>query len=362
MSVLVIDDEEGLRRSLCAYLEDMDYDPLEAADGRQGLEVLAASLPHVEAVIVDLNMPVMDGYAFLARARELSPDLPTIVLSGVGLVEDAIRAMRAGAWDFITKPLRDFGILQLTLDKVLERARLLRENRAYQQRLECMVGERTAEIERTRRQILQRLSRAAEYKDNETGMHVIRVGEISALLGQVLGLSQERCDMLRQCAPLHDVGKIGIPDNILLKPAALDAGEWDLMRRHCAFGCELLGPLDRDDARASCASYLLPRGDDGNPFLALARMLALLHHERWDGTGYPFGLRGDDVPMEARIVALVDVYDALRSERPYKRCFTREECRDAIVAGSGTQFDPDVVRAFLGNLDAIEGIRARWVG
>ncbi len=362
MSVLVVDDEEGLRRSLCAFLEDMDYGTLEAADGRQGLKMLEAGLPGVEAAIVDLNMPVMDGYAFLAHARELAPDLPTIVLSGVGVVEDAVRAMRAGAWDFITKPLHDFNILQLTLGKVLERARLLRENRAYQQRLESMVCERTAEIERTRRQIIQRLSRAAEYKDNETGMHVIRVGEISALLGRALGLPEDRCDMLRQCAPLHDVGKIGIPDSILLKPGSLDAGEWDLMRRHCAFGCELLGPLDRDEARASCASHLAAREEDGNPFLALARTLALLHHERWDGTGYPFGLPGRDVPMEARIVSLVDVYDALRSERPYKRCFTRDECRDTIVAGSGTQFDPAVVRVFLDNLDAIEAIRERWAG
>ncbi|BFR47230.1 response regulator [Nitratidesulfovibrio sp. HK-II] len=362
MSVLVIDDQEGLRRSLCAYLEDMDYETLEAADGRLGLEVLDTHLPDVEAVIVDLNMPVMDGYAFLAHASKRAPDLPTIVLSGVGVVDDAIRAMRAGAWDFITKPLHDFNILQLTLDKVLERARLLRENRAYQQRLESMVRERTAEIERTRRQIIQRLSRAAEYKDNETGMHVIRVGEISALLGRALGLPEDRCDMLRQCAPLHDVGKIGIPDSILLKPGALDSGEWELMRRHCSFGCELLGPLERGEARASCTSHRVAQEDEGNPFLALARTLALLHHERWDGTGYPFGLPGPDVPLEARIVSLVDVYDALRSERPYKRPFSREECRDAIAAGSGTQFDPAVVRAFLDNLDAIEAIRERWVG
>lgn len=360
MSVLVVDDEEGLRRSLCAFLEDMDYGTLEAADGRQGLKVLEASLPDVEAAIVDLNMPVMDGYAFLAHARELAPDLPTIVLSGVGVVEDAVRAMRAGAWDFITKPLHDFNILQLTLDKVLERARLLRENRAYQQRLESMVIERTAEIESTRRQILQRLSRAAEYKDNETGMHVIRVGEISALLGRALGFPDDRCDMLRQCAPLHDVGKIGIPDSILLKPGKLDDAEWETMRKHCIFGCEMLGPLDRDEARTSCTAHAVMRDEGRNPFLALARALALLHHERWDGSGYPIGLRQDEIPLEARIVALVDVYDALRSERPYKRCFTREECRAIIAEGSGTQFDPDVVRAFLDNLDGIEDIRERW--
>lgn len=360
MSILVIDDEDGLRRSLCAYLEDMDYETLEAADGQQGLQLLKAPTASVEAVIVDLNMPVMDGYAFLLHARECAPGIPTIVLSGVGVVEDAIRAVRAGAWDFITKPLHDFGLLQLTLDKVLERARLLRENRAYQLQLESMVAARTAEIERTRRQIIQRLSRAAEYKNNETGLHVIRVGEVCALLGKLLGLPEDRCDMLRQCAPLHDVGKIGIPDSILLKPGALNAGEWDLMRRHCSFGCELLGPLDRDEAAASCMSPLTAQDDATNPFLTLARTLALLHHERWDGTGYPFGLCGDTIPLEARIVALVDVYDALRSERPYKQPFTQEESREIIANGAGSQFDPTVARVFLDHIEAIERIREHW--
>ncbi|MDO9081709.1 MAG: response regulator, partial [Humidesulfovibrio sp.] len=248
MSILVIDDEPGLRRSLCAYLEDRDYGVLEAANGEEGLVLLDQNLQNLEAVIVDLNMPVMDGYSFLQEAVTRTRELPLIVLSGVGIVEDALRAMRLGAWDFITKPLHSFEILDYTLAKVLEKARLLKENRSYQAGLEHLVDERTAELELTRRQVMQRLSRAAEYKDNETGRHVIRVGEISALLSRAMGLSVERCEMLRECAPLHDVGKIGIPDDILLKPGKFTEPEWKIMQLHCTFGCEILGPLTSKDA------------------------------------------------------------------------------------------------------------------
>jgi len=229
MSILVIDDEAGLRRSLCAYLEDRDFTMLEAANGREGLDVLDKNLHRLEAVIVDLNMPVMDGYSFIQEAVHRSSELPLIVLSGVGIVEDALKAVRLGAWDFITKPLHNFEILDYILDKALEKARLLRENRLYQTNLEQLVHQRTAELEMTRRQVMQRLSRAAEYKDNETGRHVIRVGEISALLGRAVGLGEERCEMLRECAPLHDVGKIGIPDEILLKPGRFTESEWKVM-------------------------------------------------------------------------------------------------------------------------------------
>ena len=361
MAILVIDDEDGLRRSLCAYLEDLDIDVLEAKNGRQGLDVLAENRETVEAVVVDLNMPVMDGYTFIPHARESAPETPIVVLSGVGVVEDAIRAIRLGAWDFITKPLHNLDILTFTLDKVLERAHLRRENKAYQENLEQLVRQRTAEVESSRRQVMQRLSRAAEYKDNETGLHVIRVGEISALLARALGLPEERCDMLKDCAPLHDVGKIGIPDCILLKPGKLDDEEWDTMRLHCSYGCEILGPLGDDGEIArTCSSpqEALSGGDDER--LRLARMLALCHHERWDGSGYPFGLAGERIPLEARIVSVVDVYDALASDRPYKKAMPIEQCRRIIRDGAGTQFDPGVVDAFFRHIEEIASIRAKW--
>ncbi len=361
MAVLVIDDEAGLRRSLSAHLEDMDHEVFEAANGREGLEVLDAHPDAVRAVVVDLNMPVMDGYSFIQAAVVRAPELPLVVLSGVGVVDDALRAMRLGAWDFVTKPLSNLGVLDHVLEKVLERARLLRENRQYQENLERLVRERTAELELTRRQVMQRLSRAAEYKDNETGHHVIRVGEISALLARAVGLSEERCEMLRECAPLHDVGKIGIPDAILLKPGPLAQDEWEIMRRHCLYGCEILGPLtSKDEANQTCQSLLEATNIDTNELLHLARVLAMYHHERWDGAGYPVGLAGEEIPMEARIVAVVDVYDALRSDRPYKKAFSEGKCHELLRRGAASQFDPAVIEAFFRNVDAIRAIRERW--
>jgi len=208
---------------------------------------------------------------------------------------------------------------------------------------------------------MQRLSRAAEYKDNETGRHVIRVGQISRLLGRAMGMDEHACELLGECAPLHDVGKIGIPDEVLLKPGKLDAPEMEIMRRHCMYGCEILGPLgSKDEAHRICSDTLLVREMEGNEQLRLARILALCHHERWDGTGYPFGLSTMDIPLEARIVSVVDVYDALCSDRPYKKAFSPERAAELIRAGAGTQFDPDVVEAFFLNQDEIMAIRTRW--
>ncbi len=360
MSILIIDDEESLRRALCAYLEDMDYDTVESGNGLQGLEVLREKQEQIETVVVDLNMPVMDGYSFIQHAVQEFPEMPLIVLSGVGVVEDALRAIRLGAWDYITKPLQTMEVLEHTLRKVLEKARLIRENREYRENLETLVLERTAELERTRRQVMQRLSRAAEFKDNETGNHVVRVGEICALLAGAMGLSKTECELLRECAPLHDVGKIGIPDDILLKPGNLDKAEWSVMQRHCLYGCEILGPLtSKEEALQSCASpSMVSRGD--NDLLALARTLAMFHHERWDGTGYPFGLKGEEIPLMARIVAVVDVFDALMSDRPYKPPLPKQECLAILSKGAGTQFDPKIVEAFFLVLDDILAVQAKW--
>lgn len=361
MAILIIDDEPGLRRSLGAHLEDMEYAVMEAANGQEGLEALLANPAGLEAAVVDLNMPVMDGYEFIRRAVPLAPELPLVVLSGVGIVEDALKAMRLGAWDFITKPLHNLDIIDMTLARALERARLLRENRRNHEMLEELVRHRTRELEETRRQVMQRLSRAAEYKDNETGRHVIRVGRISRLLGRAMGMDDDACELLGDCAPLHDVGKIGIPDQILLKPGPLTEVEMLVMRQHCLYGCEILGPLDSmDEARRVCSDPKLVRALEGNEQLRLARLLALCHHERWDGSGYPFGLAGEDIPLEARIVAVVDVYDALCSDRPYKKAMPSREAARLLREGSGTQFDPAVVTAFFEHEEEILAIRHRW--
>lgn len=359
--VLVIDDEPRLRRTLADYLEDMGCETALAANGAEGLEVLEDFQPDV--VLVDLNMPVMDGYAFIDVAHTRLPDLPIIVVSGVGTVDKAVEAIRLGAWDYITKPVSRFDVVEYTLSRVLERARLLRENRRYQQSLEVLVNERTAELLDTRRQILFSLGKAAEYRDNETGRHVIRVGEMCAAVGRALGLAQQRVEMLREAAPLHDIGKIGVPDGILLKPGPLSPDEWEVMKRHCEYGCLILSQpqIEAQPDQNACALFAADGGDAATQrLMPLARTIALAHHERWDGTGYPHRLAGEAIPLEARIVSLVDVYDAVGSHRPYKKPFPEVECQDIITQGAGSSFDPAVVEAFLSSMDIILKLKERW--
>lgn len=358
LTVLIIDDEEFLRRSLADFIEDLEHEPLLAANGLEGLELLEAAQPAF--AFVDLNMPVMDGYEFITRARATHPELPIVVLSGVGLVEDAMRAVRAGAWDFIPKPVTDFAVLEHTLTKNLERARLLRENREHREHLEEMVRRRTAELEHTRLEIVHTLGKAAEYRDNETGNHVIRVGNIAAVLAGAMGLPPRRCELLRHAAPMHDVGKIGIRDSILLKPGKLTPEEWEIMKTHTRIGYEILTPSDAQSDENVCGLAQAPVGDEPNALLALARTIALYHHERWDGTGYPCGLKGGAIPIEARIVTVVDVYDALGSERTYKEAFDEPTCRRILREGSGTHFDPQVIEAFFANINAVLAIRRNW--
>lgn len=361
MVILVVDDEAVLRRSVRAHLEDLDHQVVEAGDGAEGLELLRSGFTGLDVVIVDLNMPVMDGYEFIREAVRLAPELPIIVFSGVGLVDDALRAMRLGAWEFVTKPILNFAILDHALVRVQEKARLLRENRAYQENLEELVRQKTTELADARHQIILRLSRAAGFRDCETGGHVMRVGAISMLLAQVLGLPEETCRLLNECAPLHDVGKIGIPDAILLKPGKLDPGQWEIMKRHTLFGCAILGSLeDKRAAEVSCQAIDdLWRTDDCAQ-IRMARTLALLHHEHWDGGGYPLGLSGEDIPIEVRIVTLVDMFDALSNRRPYKPAYPLEQCRATIRAGSGSHLDPAVVEAFFRNARRIDAIAERW--
>lgn len=354
--VIIIDDENFLVESIQHFL--LDYGGFTtrcAYNGKEGLSLLQEKTPDI--ILVDLKMPVMGGYEFIEKTKELHPDLPIIVLSGVGLVDDAIKAMQAGAWDFIPKPIPQLQVIVHTIERCLEKVKLKRENIIYQNTLEEIVESRTKQVISTKMRILQCLGKAAEFKDNETGNHVVRVGQMSMILAQGLGLPDNFCQVISDAAPMHDIGKIGIMDSVLLKNGKLDDKEWDHMKQHVKIGYDILSTGDYDSYHKKNFPQSLLEDDGGTEILTVAKRIALFHHERWDGKGYLLGLLKDEIPIEARIVSLVDVYDAVSSKRPYKEPFPEEKCRQIIKEGSGSQFDPDVVDVFFNNLDQIAHIK-----
>ena len=208
---------------------------------------------------------------------------------------------------------------------------------------------------------MQELCRGAEFKDNERGRDVIRVGEMAALLATCMGLPEDRVELIRETAPLHDIGKIGIPDTVLLKPGKLDDKEREVIQQHPLYGCIILGEHDVDFAKSRCDAGIFENvNEEECEMVWMSRTIALLHHEKWDGTGYPFGLKGDEIPLECRIVSLVDVFDALNRQRCYKPQYTKDACLDIIRRQSGSHFDPAIVDAFFTNLDAIMEIQTKW--
>lgn len=337
--LLTIDDDDRLRRSLRVYFEDSGMTVFEAANGVDGLAAFNEHQPDV--ALVDLNMPGMNGLEVIAELARISPGTPAIVVSGTGDLEDAIEAVHRGVWDFVTKPIVSMAALENTVLQCVERARLRKENELYRQHLEELVAQRTEELERTRLQIIQRLGRAAEYRDNETGMHVIRMSHFSRLLALHAGMPARDAEILLQAAPMHDVGKIGIPDQILLKPGPLTEAEWLIMKTHPQMGADIIG-------------------DDPSEILRLAAVVALNHHEKWDGSGYPKGLRGEEIPLAARIVAIADVFDALTSQRPYKAAWPLDKALALIQESSGKHFDPQLVPLFIGIISEIQDIQQRY--
>jgi len=231
----------------------------------------------------------------------------------------------------------------------------------YSQSLEAAVRERTRLLEQAYREIGLVLARAAEYRDNDTGLHVVRVGRYARIIGEELGIVGDDADLLERAAQLHDVGKIGIPDSILLKPGRLTDEEFDLMKRHCMFGDRILQPYSGDEPQLEIGEKPLSLSDGGaTPLLVLAHRIAMSHHEHWDGSGYPVGMQGEAIPLEGRITAVADVFDALSSKRCYKDSFPVDECFDTMAEKRGTQFDPSVLDAFLRRRDEVVDVLMRY--
>jgi putative two-component system response regulator len=241
--------------------------------------------------------------------------------------ETKIRSLALGALDFLAKPFN--GVEVAARIKNILNVRLLHNRVNHQNKiLDQKVRERTRELADTRLEVVQRLSRVAECRDNETGMHVIRMSRYSYLLAEAMGLSINQCELLQHASPMHDIGKIGIPDSILLKPGKLDALEWEIMKTHAEIGGQLLS-------------------DSDSSLIQMAERIARTHHEKWDGSGYPHGLKGEEIPMEGRIVAICDVFDALTSERPYKEKWPVEKAVRELKDNSGIHFDPVLVSKFI---------------
>jgi putative two-component system response regulator len=320
--VLVADDDPAIRRALRMMLGDAHH-VAEAGDGAEALRRFEEG--GADLVLSDLQMPAMGGLELLRRVKALDDTAAFIILTGAGTVENAVQALRQKADDYLVKPFNVDEVM-LACARALEHRRLVRENRGYQQHLEDRVAEQARQLESLLAGAIRALATAIDARDDYTGGHVERVARYAAATGRAMGLSRDELRALWVGALLHDVGKIGVSDAILRKPSALTAEEYAEMKRHPEMGARVM----------ESSSFLRP----GLP--------AVLHHqERWDGSGYPYGLSGEEISLQGRIVAVVDTYDAIVSSRPYRTAGTCEHALAEIRSCAGTQFDPQVVEAFL---------------
>ena len=332
-TVLVVDDTPENIDVLNGILKE-DFNVRVATSGERALAIARAE-PAPELILLDVMMPTVDGYEVCRRLKSdyQTQRIPVIFVSAMSETEDETRGFELGAVDYISKPV----------SPAIVRARVRTHLHLYDQKRHLieMVRQRTREVEETRLQIIRRLGRAAEFKDDETGYHVIRMSHYSKLLGLAAGMPEYRCELLFNAAPMHDVGKIGVPDSILQKPGPLTPDEWSIVKRHPAIGAGIIGRHN-------------------NELLEVARVVALTHHEKWDGSGYPRGLKGESIPVVGRIVAVADAFDALTNVRPYKAAWPIEEAIAYLQRESGRHFDPRLVPKFMELLPQVREIMSQY--
>lgn len=317
-NVLVVDDTPENISLLKSVLKN-EYAIKVATNGCKAIEIARNSA--VDIILLDVMMPDMDGFETCRRLKDdpITRGIPVIFVTALNEVADETKGFVCGGVDYVTKPIS----APVVQARIRTHLALYDQNRI----LENKVRERTAEVVESRLEIIRHLGRAAEFRDNETGMHVIRMSRYSQIIALEYGLPEYDAELILHAAPMHDVGKIGIPDRILLKPGKLNDEEFEIIKTHCEIGSKIISHHNSD-------------------LLKTARTIALSHHERWDGRGYPSGLRGTEIPISGRISAVADVFDALTSERPYKRAWSEEEAAEEIQRCSGSHFDPDLVKAF----------------
>lgn len=345
--ILIVDDQEPNRTVLDNHMSALGHTSLQAENGVAALSLLETQKP--DLILLDIMMPKMDGLQVLEylKSDEVLRQIPVIMISALDDMESMVKCIQQGAVDYLVKPF-NINLLKARIHSALADKRLRDQEVTYRiqieeytLKLEERVRERTKIIQDTRLEVVRRLGKAAEYRDNETGLHVIRMSHFSTILGRASGMNNNECELLLNASPMHDVGKIAIPDNVLLKPGKLDKDEWEIMKTHAALGAGILS---------------------GQNFgmLKLAETIALTHHEKWDGSGYPKGLSGEDIPIESRIVAIADVFDALTSVRPYKKAWSVEDAVKLIESESGKHFDPKLVPPFLKTLPEMIKIKEEF--
>ena len=357
---MIVDDEPYnilvVRKLLLAEGYD---DFVTTSKSTQAIEMFRRSLPDV--LLLDIMMPEVSGLEIL---KEVSEDeqlrkTPVIILTAASDSTIKAQALQLGAADFIAKPIEPTELVPRLRNVLAAKAHRDQLER-YSIELEYEVRKKTAQLEASRRDVIAALARAAEYRDDDTGRHVIRVGKYAGIIAAELGFSSAYVEQIELAAQLHDVGKIGITDSILLKPGKLEPDEFRKMQEHTQFGQYIIEPADE-------AQPKLPPGTCENKssdaprssILRMASIIAQTHHERWDGSGYPRGLAGEDIPIEGRITAVADVFDALSSERPYKKAFPREKCLQILEEGRDSHFDSTVLDAFFKRLDDICKVQSK---
>jgi len=333
--ILVVDDQELARVALLRLLRKHGFQCLEAPNAFRTLELLDRET--IDLVLCDIKMPGMDGISLVRTVAHRIPEIAFVMVSSMDDAEMAMACLREGAYGYVLKPFKNNDIL-IAVANALRRRMLELDYQDREATLARRVLSQTLEIRASREEIALRLISASEHRDNETGAHVRRIGLYAAAMGQMLGWDEARVDCIRSAAPMHDIGKVGVPDRVLQKGGPLTEEEWIIMKTHTTMGANILR-------------------DSNVPFIQMGARIAASHHEKWDGTGYPMGLAGEAIPVEARITCLVDVYDALINRRIYKRPWGEPEATAYLKEHSGRLFDPELVAVFFANYEAFRQIQ-----
>ena len=326
-TILIVDDQMTNILLLESILQNAGYTNIHSTQDPTEVVSLVKKL-NPDLICLDIRMPQMNGFQIMGQLKIIQKDayLPILVLTSEEDRETRLRALDSGAKDFLHKPFDKIEVI-MRIRNLLETSLLNRTILLQKETLEETVRVRTQQLKETQLEIVHRLAQAAEYRDNETGSHIVRMSHYAVVLGRACGMNEEECDILLHATPMHDVGKLGIPDRILLKPGKLDADEWEIMKEHTVIGAQLLS-------------------NSQSPILQMGETIALTHHERWDGSGYPNRLGGEDIPLVGRICAISDVFDALSSKRCYKESWPLENVLQELRSLSGIQFDPRLIEIF----------------